>query len=81
MPGVRASTEEKKTALTSDMPLPDDRESALRNRYMKDIERRLSADLILLEGLQARRGQIQIPGSLGHPTYTTPPLATVLASL
>lgn len=80
LPGARAATETTKIAITSDMPLPDDRESALRNRYMKDIERRLSADLSLLERLQARRGQLEVPGSLGQATCTTPPAPSSPAS-
>ncbi len=65
IPDVEKMVELKKIELATEIPLPSDRDVALRVRYRRDIERRLEAELKFLMLLRERRAQVEAPGSLG----------------
>ena len=64
LPEVEAKVESAKRALALEMPLPADRDVALRARYRRDIEKRLDSEVRFLTLLQERRAQ-EAPGSFG----------------
>jgi hypothetical protein len=66
LPDVEKMVELVKNQLSLELPMPGDRDVALRTRYRRDIEKRLESETRFLMLLRERRVQIQASGSLGQ---------------
>lgn len=64
LPRVETEVEMAKRSLALEMPLPADRDVALRTRYRRSIEKSLAAEMGFLTMLQERRARA-VPGSFG----------------
>ena len=64
LPDVETKVETAKSSLALEMPLPADRDVALRTRYRRSTEKALEAEVRFLTMLQDRRAQAA-PGSFG----------------
>ena len=68
LPDLLAAVEVAKEKISTELPIPDDRDVTLRRRYAREIARRIQADVLLLGHLQdLRRAREATSGSFRQP--------------
>lgn len=80
LPDVETKVESAKSALALEMPLPADRDVALRTRYRRSTEKALEAEVRFLTMLQERRTRAT-PGSFGSGNFDRQSPSPTLAHL